>query len=462
MQVAKRDGRVMEFNKQRIVDAIIKAMRQTRDGIDEELAEKIAISIEKQLENRDEVSVYEIQDLVEKKLMVSSRKEVATAYITYRYTRDVARKSKTKNIFLDIITSKSNPLESKESVYQSIDEMMNEFAAESIKPYVDTMLLSKEVRDAERMGYINIRNKSYYPTKAVRTFQLPILQKSKILKECKNVECVVIKILSVVGKLKGEICENIILPPVDEIFDAFVEKTYHEELEMIKQTLQENTLEEKHYALAKKHSDTRVHNSLKFLMEGLSALQKKVTFLDDIKDYSAGRGVVNAITINLPRIAFEAFNYTKDTNIGNEPDLKTNEDEKIEEILIKNLQKCVYVALKGMIERFHFQSTATKSQFPTLMSGLWMGSESINEEDTLESVLKNGTLELEVFEIDKAIEALYGKHLSINEKSQKLRKKIINVITETLENYSKEYGLSFNWKETKENENLGEKKNENS
>lgn len=462
MQVAKRDGRVMEFNKQRIVDAIIKAMRQTREGIDEELAKKIAVSIEKQLENRDEVSVYEIQDLVEKKLMVSSRKEVATAYITYRYTRDVARKSKTKNIFLDIITSKSNPLESKEGIYQSIDEMMDEFAAESIKPYVDTMLLSKEVRDAERAGYINIRNKSYYPTKAIKTFQLPILQKSKILKDCKSVECVVIKILSTVGKLKGEICENIILPPVDEIFSSFEEKTYEEELQMIKQVLQVTELEEKHYALARKHSDTRVHNSLKFLMEGLSALQKKVTFLDDIKDYSAGRGVVNAITINLPRIAFEAYNYTKDANIGIGPDLKTNEDENIEEILVSNLQKCVHVALKGMIERFHFQSTATKGQFPTLMSGLWIGSENINEEDTLENVLKNGTLELEIFNIDKAIEVLYGKDASINEKSQYFRKKIIKVITETLQEYSKEYGLNFSWKETNDNENLEEKRHENS
>ena len=64
MQVVKRDGRVMEFCKDRIVEAIIKAMQQTPEGVDRDLAEKIAISIEKQLENRGEVTVYELQDLV--------------------------------------------------------------------------------------------------------------------------------------------------------------------------------------------------------------------------------------------------------------------------------------------------------------------------------------------------------------------------------------------------------------
>ena len=51
MQVIKRDGRVMEFNRERIVDAITKSMAQTPGGIDIELANKIALSVEKQLED---------------------------------------------------------------------------------------------------------------------------------------------------------------------------------------------------------------------------------------------------------------------------------------------------------------------------------------------------------------------------------------------------------------------------
>ena len=108
MQVIKRDGRVTEFNPERIVKAVSLAMSHTPGGVDIELANKIALNVQKQLEDKMQTTVYEIQDLVEKRLMASSRKEVAQEYITYRYNRDVARKSKTKEMFLEIIEAKAN------------------------------------------------------------------------------------------------------------------------------------------------------------------------------------------------------------------------------------------------------------------------------------------------------------------------------------------------------------------
>ena len=74
MQVIKRDGRVMDFSKERIVNAITKSMAQTQGGIDIDLANRVASSVEKHFEDKPQVSVYEIQDLVEKKLLCSSRK----------------------------------------------------------------------------------------------------------------------------------------------------------------------------------------------------------------------------------------------------------------------------------------------------------------------------------------------------------------------------------------------------
>ena len=68
MQVIKRDGRVVEFNVERIVKAITLAMAQTPGGIDVDLANKIAASVQKQFEDRTQATVYEIQDCVEKKL----------------------------------------------------------------------------------------------------------------------------------------------------------------------------------------------------------------------------------------------------------------------------------------------------------------------------------------------------------------------------------------------------------
>ena len=87
--VIKRDGRLVEFNSQKIVAAILKAMDVTEQGEDIVLAAKIADAISKQAP--DKLGVEDIQDLVELELMKSPRKEVARKYIAYRNQRNLAR-----------------------------------------------------------------------------------------------------------------------------------------------------------------------------------------------------------------------------------------------------------------------------------------------------------------------------------------------------------------------------------
>ena len=96
MIVIKRDGREVPFNKQKIIDAISKAMRQV--GVtDLSLASTVADSVfshfyKEDGENTNEVKVKveEIQDIVEDNLM-SLNKDVAKCYIKYRYLHDKAR-----------------------------------------------------------------------------------------------------------------------------------------------------------------------------------------------------------------------------------------------------------------------------------------------------------------------------------------------------------------------------------
>ena len=93
MEVIKRDGRKVAFDKQKIVAAIIKAFREQHGSADGDMmacAEKIANEIEA-ISNSIELSVEEIQDIVEKKLMATKYKNVAKAYINYRYLHGMAR-----------------------------------------------------------------------------------------------------------------------------------------------------------------------------------------------------------------------------------------------------------------------------------------------------------------------------------------------------------------------------------
>ena len=91
MVVIKRNGAKVPFNKEKIVVAISKAMKEAYQEVNEDMtsvAEKIAAEIFNSHKDR---SVEEIQGIVEKKLMATKYKEAAKAYINYRYLHQMAR-----------------------------------------------------------------------------------------------------------------------------------------------------------------------------------------------------------------------------------------------------------------------------------------------------------------------------------------------------------------------------------
>ena len=106
--IIKRDGRVVGYNEEKIKAAIRKAMLATELGEDENLINKITDRIT--MTGKDQMTVEEIQDRVELELMKSPRKEVAKRYIAYRDQRSIARRAKTRDIFLEIIEAKNNDI----------------------------------------------------------------------------------------------------------------------------------------------------------------------------------------------------------------------------------------------------------------------------------------------------------------------------------------------------------------
>lgn len=172
--VIKRDGRVVGYNEEKIKAAIRKAMLQTEMGEDETLIQKIADRIG--VTGKERMTVEEIQDRVEVELMKSPRKEVAKRYIAYRDQRSIARRAKTRDMFLEIIEAKNNDI-TRENANMNTDSpagMMMKFASETTKPFVDDYLLSQEARDAVRHGYLHIHDKDYYPTKSLTCVQHPL------------------------------------------------------------------------------------------------------------------------------------------------------------------------------------------------------------------------------------------------------------------------------------------------
>lgn len=78
----------MDLDLTKIVNAINKAMAETKGGIDEGLSARIAEEIGEKIRNQTwPMHVEEIQDIIEMKLMSSDRKDVAKRYIIYRNER---------------------------------------------------------------------------------------------------------------------------------------------------------------------------------------------------------------------------------------------------------------------------------------------------------------------------------------------------------------------------------------
>jgi adenosylcobalamin-dependent ribonucleoside-triphosphate reductase len=119
VKVIKRTGQILDFDLNKIVMAIKMAMAETKISVDETLAQGIGTLIQEELETmQSPVSVEDIQDVVEKHLMDSPRKDAAKRFILYRYERDKTRDTRTKRVdgrilsdgFISKYKHKPNPM----------------------------------------------------------------------------------------------------------------------------------------------------------------------------------------------------------------------------------------------------------------------------------------------------------------------------------------------------------------
>lgn len=236
--VVKRDGRIVGFNEQKIMAAIRKAMMHTEKGEDDALVQKITDHIS--IHGKSQMTVEKIQDSVEMELMKSARKDVAQRYIAYRNQRSIARKAKTRDVFMEIVNIKNNDV-TRENANMNADTpagMMMKFASETTKPFVDDYLLADEVRDAVAHNYIHIHDKDYYPTKSLTCVQHPldhILEYGFVAGHGSSRPAKRIETAAVLACISLETCQNEMhggqaIPAFDFYLAPYVRSSYIEEV----------------------------------------------------------------------------------------------------------------------------------------------------------------------------------------------------------------------------------------
>ena len=569
--VLKRDGRIVGFNEEKIIAAVRRAMLHTDKGEDMELARDIADRIA--CRGQEQMSVEEIQDCVEMELMKSRRKDVAQVYIAYRNQRSVARKAKTRDIFLEIIETKSNDV-TRENANMNADTpagMMMKFASETTKPFVDDYLLTAEVKEAVRQGYIHIHDKDYYPTKSLTCVQHPL---DKILKHgffaghgesrpAKRIETA-----SILGCISLETAQNEMhggqaIPAFDFYLAPYVRSSFVEEVKVLEDMLGKNFKHLYDYPVkdyvkrdldgldgdervlqhAVNRTVGRVHQAMEAFIHNMNTIHSRggnqvvfssvnygtdisaegrciiremllstyrgvgngvtaifpiqiwkkkrgVNYLPDDPNYdlyelackvsarrffpnfinldatfnrhelwkaddpqryryetatmgcrtrvfenrngektSIGRGNLSFSTVNIVRIAIECMSIAdKEERIG---------------AFFKKLDSVLDLTALQLHRRLEFQKTAKAKQFPLLMSALWNGSENLKPEDTIESVIEQGTLGIGFIGLAECLVALTGKHHGEDADAQQLGLRIVTYMRDKANSYAAQYGHNY-------------------
>ena len=569
--VVKRDGRVVIFDKRKIVDAVLKAMDVTEQGEDIVLAAEIASAVSKiEVEN---MSVEDIQDQVEFELMNSPRKEVAKKYIAYRNQRNLARKAKSREIFQEIIDAQATEI-TRENANMNADTpagMMMKFASESTKSYVDECLIADEVKEAVRNNYIHIHDKDYYPTKSLTCIQHPL---DKILEDgffaghgesrpAKRIETA-----SILGCISMETVQNEMhggqaIPAFDFYMAPFVRRSFQEELDKIGDINGEDysrlyNVEIDDYLRrdligiqgddrviqhAINMTVSRVHQSMEAFVHNMNSIHSRggnqvvfssinygtdtsaegrcvireilnttyegvgngstaifpiqiwkkkrgVSYLpedrnydlykfackvsarrffpnfvnldapfnqhelwkaDDPKRYqwevatmgcrtrvfenrfgpktSIGRGNLSFTTINIVKLAIECMGIA-------------NFEDRVHEFFNK-LDWALDIAAKQLNDRFNFQKTALKKQFPLLMGALWLDSDKLGENDSIEPVINHGTLGIGFIGLAETLIALCGKHHGESPEAQELGLRIVTFMKDKVGEFCEKYRHNY-------------------
>lgn len=144
---------------------------------------------------------------------------------------------------------------------------------------------------------------------------------------------------------------------------------------------------------------------------------------------SIGRGNLSFSTINLPGIALSVRNIE-------------DKDMRIKAFFDK-LYNCLNVMARQLYDRYKFQATALAKQFPLLMSGMWMDSETLKATDTVEPVLKHGTLGMGFIGLAECLVALIGKHHGESDEAQKLGLRIVQTMFDRARVYSIEKNMNY-------------------
>lgn len=165
MQVVKRDGSIVAFDRSKIVSAIQKANHSVdeEERISQDMIEQISRSIEQR--HRSRLLVEDIQDMVERQLMEQDKYVLAKNYIIYRYNRALVRKQNTTDeSILSLLHNTNKELAEENSNKNTViaSTQRDYIAGEVSRDLTRRILLPEKISKAHDEGVLHFHDADYF------------------------------------------------------------------------------------------------------------------------------------------------------------------------------------------------------------------------------------------------------------------------------------------------------------
>lgn len=285
MRVIKRDGRWVDFDDQKIYDALIKAKTEVQgelSPLDYNRIDTIVQLIDEEIRTRfaDNIKIYEIQNIVEHTLLENHEYETAQAYINYRTKRDFDRSKATDiNFTIDKLRNKEQSVVNENANKDSnVFNTQRDLTAGIVGKSIGLKMLPPHVANAHQKGDIHYHDLDYHPYEPMTNcclidFKGMLNNGFKIgnadVESPKSIQTATAQISQIIANVASSQYGGCSADRLDEVLAPFAELNYHKHLKDAKKWIDGK---ERQDAFAKEKTQKDIFDAMQSLEYEINTL----------------------------------------------------------------------------------------------------------------------------------------------------------------------------------------------
>ena len=285
MKIIKRDGRLVDFDDQKIYDALVNAKRQISgelSPLDHQLILTIVEKVDLEIAQRfvDNIKIYEIQNIVEHTLLESGQYALAEHYISYRTRRDFERSKATDiNFTIEKLMNKDQQVVNENANKDSdVFNTQRDLTAGIVGKSIGLKMLPPHVSNAHQKGDIHYHDLDYHPYSPMTNcclidFQGMLNNGFKIgnaeVESPKSIQTATAQISQIIANVASSQYGGCSADRIDELLAPFAKLNYEKHLLDAKEWIDG---EERQQAYARQQTQKNIYDAMQSLEYEINTL----------------------------------------------------------------------------------------------------------------------------------------------------------------------------------------------